>query len=98
MKDIIMDSIIHVLDEAMERYEFNKNKVACSLIKRSKVILEKLTLNNVEIYGLNYEDFCEQFSEKRNIVFMSDEELKNFNRTEELLEKLHKIERIANEE
>lgn len=44
-------------------------------LRRSEKMWETIRISGISTCGMTYEQFCEQFEEKKNVVFMSDEEL-----------------------
>lgn len=81
--NILAAGIELALQETIKKYENSENdsdKLLCSVLERSKVLWESIKLHNLDVYGLSYEDFCKQCEEKRNIIFLSDEEVELFNK------------------
>ena len=44
-------------------------------LRRSAKMWETIRISGISKCGMTYEQFCEQFEEKKNVIFMSDEEL-----------------------
>lgn len=44
-------------------------------LRRSAKMCETIRISGISTCGMTYEQFCEQFEEKKNVIFMSDEEL-----------------------
>lgn len=95
--DIRIDPIKFALDESMKIHKNDKEKIIYESLKRSKAVWENGVIHNLQIYGMNYQEFCNQFIEKKNLVFMNDKELNAFNKMKEIFEKIEEIERIVDE-
>ena len=81
--DIFTSPIDFALQETMKRFENADNdsdKLLYEILKRSKVIWDNIKINGLGIVGMTYEQFCEQFEHKKNIVFLSDDEIDKFNK------------------
>ena len=81
--DIFTSPIDFALQETMKRFENPNNsndKLIYETLKRSKKIWENIKINGLEICGMTYEQFCEQCNEKNHIVFLSDDEVEDFNK------------------
>lgn len=58
-------------------------------LKRSSKMWEAIRVRGLSICGMTYEQFCEQFEEKKNVIFMSDSELENYNKAVKIMDVLN---------
>ena len=87
-EDIFTSPIDFALQETMKQFENadnNNNEMIYESLRRSRVMWEKIRVHGLDIYGMTYEQFCDQFATKKNIVFLSDDELKDFNKAVEIM-------------
>lgn len=79
--DIFIKGMIWALESAMRRLEEEQmteddlRRLVYENFKRDKVILENLSINGLEYGEMNFEQFSEQVKNKKNILFLTDEEL-----------------------
>ena len=102
-QDIFINTIKFALDNSIKQIEeegidSNTNGLIYETLKRDKAIIENLYINGLEYVGLNFDQFCEQCKEKRNILFLTDEELKVYNEAKNNKYKLCQILDIINKE
>ena len=84
--DIFTSPIEFALQEAIKRFEGDEeNKLLHGALKRSEVMWENIRIHGLQILGLTYEQFCEQLENKKNIVFLSDDEVESFNKAVEIM-------------
>lgn len=86
--DIFTSPIDFALQETMERFENPTNsndKLIYETLRRSKKIWENIKIHGLEICGMTYDQFCEQCDRKKNIVFLSDDEIDDFNKAVEIM-------------
>ena len=86
--NILTDPIIFALQETMKRFESADNdndKLIYETLKRSRAMWENIRINGLNICGMTYEQFCEQLKNKKNIVFLSDDEVDGFNKTIQIM-------------
>lgn len=58
-------------------------------LKRSEKMWETIRVHGLSICGMTYEQFCKQFEKKRNVIFMSDSELKDYNKAVKIMNVLN---------
>ena len=90
--DIFTAPIDFALQEAMKNFENvtdSNNKLNYEALKRSKAVWENIKINYLEVYGLTYAQFCEQLENKNNIMFLSDDEVENFNKALKIMNALN---------
>lgn len=83
MNDIFKSPIDFALKKTMSEFENSNNdndKLIYETLRRSKAMWDKIRINGLEICGMTYEQFCEQCEEKKNVIFLSDDELDKFNK------------------
>lgn len=84
--DIFTSPIEFALQEAIKRFEGDEeNKLLYGALKRSEAMWENIKIHSLQICGLTYEQFCEQLENKKNIVFLSDDEIKDFNKAVQIM-------------
>lgn len=64
------------------------DKIVAESLKRSAKMWESIRIYGLSICGLTYEEFCKQFEEKKNIVFLSDDELESYNKAVKIMNAL----------
>lgn len=85
-EDIFTSPIDFALQEAIKKFENDKeNKLLYEALRRSKVMWENIRINGLKICGMSYEKFCEQLEKKKNVVFLSDDEVESFNKAIEIM-------------
>ena len=91
--DILTDPILFALHETMKRFENSddeNDKIIFEGLRRSKAVWENIRINGLEIYNLTYEQFCNQFSKKKNIMFMTDDEIEDYNKAVDIMNIMRK--------
>lgn len=81
--DFMISPIEYALQETIKKFENSDKddeKLIYELLKRSEAIWSSIKINGLQTYGMTYEDFCNQCKEKRNVLFLTDEELENINK------------------
>lgn len=101
MNNIFTDTIKFALENMIKQIEENgidskTNGLIYETLKRDKVVIENLSINGLEYIGYTFDQFCEQCKEKRNILFLTDEELKVYNEAKNNKDKLCQILDIIN--
>lgn len=86
--DIFTSPIDYALKETMKQFE-NKNdgdsKLIYSALARSRAICEKIIINGINVYGMTFEQFCDQLDKKKNVIFLSDDEIEYYNKAVEIM-------------
>ena len=89
--DIFTSPIDFALQETMKKFENDEqSRFLYESLRRSKVMWENIRINGIEIVGLTYEQFCDQFENKKNVVFLSDDEVKDLNKAFEIMRVMRK--------
>lgn len=86
--DIFTSPIDFALKTTMKKFENSEDdndNLIYETLRRSKAMWENIKIHGLEIYGITYEQFCEQCNEKKNIVFLSDDEVENFNKAVQIM-------------
>ena len=86
--DIFTSPIDFALQETIKRFENYDNdsdKLIYESLRRSKAIWENIRIHGLEICGMTYEQFCDQCDKKRNIVFLAEDEVEDFNKAVEIM-------------
>lgn len=58
-------------------------------LRRSAKMWEVIRVHGLSICGITYEQFCKQFEEKKNVIFMSDDELEVYNKAVKIMNVLN---------
>ena len=86
--DIFTMPINFALQEAIKRFENYDNdndKMIYESLRRSRALWENIRIYGLDICGMTYEQFCDQCDKKKNIVFLSDDEVEDFNKAIEIM-------------
>lgn len=84
--DIFTSPIEFALEEAIVKYEGDKeNGLLYEALKRSKAMWENIKIHGLEICGMTYEQYCEQLESKRNVIFLTDDEMKDYIKTQKIM-------------
>ena len=86
--DIFTSPIDIDLQEKMKQFENadnNNNKMIYESLRRSRAMWENIRVYGLDICGMTYEQFCDQCDKKKNIVFLSDDEVEDFNKAIEIM-------------
>ena len=86
--DIFTSPIDFALQETMKQFENADNdndKMIYESLRRSRAMWENIRVHGLDIYGMTYEQFCDQFDKKKNIVFLSDDEVEDFNKAIDIM-------------
>ena len=81
--DIFTSPIDFALQEAIkrfEKYDNDNDKMIYESLRRSRAMWENIRVYGLDICGMTYEQFCDQCDKKKNIVFLSDDEVNDFNK------------------
>lgn len=88
--DAFASPIEFAIEKTLETLgDSDNDKLIRELLKRSAKMWEAIRVHNLSICGMTYEQFCKQFEEKRNVIFMSDSELKNYNKAVKIMNVLN---------
>lgn len=86
--DIFTSPIDFALQKTIEQFENsdnNNDKIIYESLRRSKVMWENIRIYGLNICGMTYEEFCDQCDNKKNIIFLSDDELEDFNKAVKIM-------------
>lgn len=86
--DIFTSPIDFALHETMKRFENSQDKndqMIYESLRRSKAMWDNIRVHGLDICGMTYEQFCDQCDKKKNIVFLSDDELEDFNKAVQIM-------------
>ena len=86
--DIFTSPIDFALQETIKQFENCDNdsdKMIYESLRRSKAIWENIRIHGLDICGMTYEQFCDQCDKKKNIVFLSDDEIDDFNKAAQIM-------------
>lgn len=79
------DSFTSPIEFAIEKTlkmlgDSENDRIIKESLKRSANMWEAIRVHGLSIYGMTYEQFCKHFEEKRSVIFVTDEELKQYNK------------------
>ena len=86
--DIFTSPIDFALQETIKQFEDSdkdNDKLIYNSLRRSQVMWENIKIHGLEICGMTYEQFCEQCNKKKNIVFLADDEVEDFNKAVQIM-------------
>lgn len=86
--NIYTSAIDFALQEAMKQFENAHNdndKLIYEHLRRGKAIWDNIRIYGLEICGMIYEQFYNQCERKKNIVFLTDDEVKDFNKAVQMM-------------
>jgi hypothetical protein len=90
-----LENMIKQIEE--EGIDSKTNGLIYETLKRDKAVIENLSINGLEYVGYTFDQFCEQCKEKKNILFLTDEELRIYNEAKSNYNKLCLISDIVKE-
>lgn len=80
-EDVFTSPIEFAIEKTLETLgDCENDRIIKESLKRSAKMWETIRVHGISICGMTYEQFCKQFEEKRNVIFMTDEELKQYNK------------------
>lgn len=100
MSNIFSMPINFAIKDTIKKFENSTDKdgrIIYELLKRCDIVWDNITLNGIEIYGLTYEQFCKQFEEKRNVVFLTDKEMETYKKVSQEFDKYGKLVKFIDE-
>lgn len=86
--DAFTSPIDFALQETMKQFENSEDtndKLIYGLLQRSRAMWENIRIYSIEICGMTYEQFCEQLANKKNVIFLSDDEKEDFNKAVDIM-------------
>ena len=87
-ENIFTSPIDFALQETIKQFEDSdkdNDKLIYNSLRRSQVMWENIKIHGLEICGMTYEQFCEQCNKKKNIVFLADDEVEDFNKAVQIM-------------
>ena len=88
-EDIFTSPIDFALKTTMKKFENSEDDndtLIYETLRRSKAMWENIKIHGLEICGMTYEQFTSQCNKKKNIVFLTDDELEHFNKAIQIME------------
>lgn len=89
INDEFTSTIALAFRKAMKEHEGKNeehNQILYEMYKRSADVWDSLCIHGLEMYGMSYEKFLEQCETKKNIMFLSDDELDDYYRARKIME------------
>ena len=89
INDEFSSTITLALREMMKQFEGKddeRSKIMYRCLQGSEAVFNNLYIAGIELFGKTYERFLEELKEKRNVVFLSDDEIKKYNRARKIME------------
>ena len=87
--DEFSSTIALALREMMKRFEGKDDEhsiIMYRCLQGSEEVFRNLYIAGIELFGKTHERFLEELKEKRNVVFLSDDEIKDYNRAMKVVE------------
>ena len=86
-----LNPIIEAMKFAVNRYiydyansEDEYKKIIHESLIRARYLLDKMEIYGVDVYGKNYSEWKDDVDNKTHVIFMSDEEMKEWNKCAKL--------------
>lgn len=87
--DIFTSPIEFALQEAMRKYENDEeNELLYGALKRCGAMWESIRIYGLQICSMTYEQYCEQLENKRNVIFLSDDEMYDYIKAKKIMNTL----------
>lgn len=89
--DIFTSPIEYAIKKTMQELkdaEGDNEKFIYESLRRSSKIWENIRIQNLQIYEMTYDQFCQQFETKKNIIFLTDDEIKSINKAMRIIKVL----------
>lgn len=86
--DEFSSTIAFALRENMKQFEGKddeRSKIMYRCLQASEEVFKNLYIAGIELFGKTYERFLEELKEKRNVVFLSDDEIIKYNRARKIM-------------
>lgn len=80
-----IDFALQTTMRQFENLEDDNDKLIYETLRRSKAMWENIKIHGLEICGMTYEQFVDQCNKKKNIVFLTDDELEDFNKAVQIM-------------
>ena len=81
-----LDYALQLAIDKFEGAESECEKIALSSLKRAKMVVDTVMLHGLEFYGLTFDQFCKQCGSKKNVFFLSDDEVKLLNKAFKIMD------------
>ena len=94
-QDIFAMSIEFAIDNAMKQYENSEDgndKIVYRMLQASKQVWENLYIHGLKMWGMTHEKFLEQLKEKRNVIFLTDDEIADYNKAMKIIDVMNRME------
>lgn len=92
-KDIFVNTILFAIDKAIEAIKDSKSNhdaLLVGMLIRSRVAWHNANIRGIDAIGMTYDQFVDQISNKRNIFFLSDDELERCYKGIEIMDILNR--------
>lgn len=76
-------AITFAIRQAIKQFEGkddDSSKIMYRCLQASEKVFNDLYVAGINLFGKTYEKFLEELKEKRNVVFLSDDELEDYNK------------------
>ena len=88
--DILISPIEFAIKKTLETLgDSEEDKIIKEALRRSEKIWDAVRIFRISTCGMTYEQFCKQFKEKKNVIFMSDNELEVYNKAIKIMNVLN---------
>ena len=82
--NILVSAIRHAIDSQMCVTE--QNDIVYAALKRARIFIDNVDFFGVDVVGRTLGEFEESCKEKRNVLFLTDEELLEYEKTKRIIE------------
>ena len=92
--NIFTSPIKFALERTMKESENTtdeNDKFIYESLRRANCLFEDVTIHGISICGMTYEDYARQCKDKKNLLFLSDEEFEKYKRIIKEFDKYSKI-------
>lgn len=88
--DIFTSTIEFAIEKTLKALgDSEGDRIIKESLRRSAKMWEAIRVHGLSICGMTYEQFCNQFEEKKNVIFMSDNELEVYNKAVKIMNVLN---------
>ena len=82
--DVLVSAIRYAIDSQMLVTE--QDDIVYAALQRAKILMDHANFCGVDVVGRTVEEFEECCKEKRNVLFLTDEELLEYEKTKRIIE------------
>lgn len=84
--DTFTSSIEFAIEKTLETLgDSQDERIIREGLKRSAKMWESIRIHGLQICGMTYEQYCEQLENKRNVIFLSDDEMCDYIKAKKIM-------------